>query len=542
MNVEILKSILAFGGGLGMFIYGMHLMADGLQKSAGTKTRNLLAILTNNRVVGVLVGALITAIIQSSSATTVMVVGFVNARLMDLSQAIGVIMGANIGTTMTGWLVSMSEWGSFFKPDFFAPILLIIGTVIMLFAKTERLSQTSSILVGFGILFIGLNTMSGAIAPYSDEPIFYQAFTVIGSNPLFGLLVGAVVTAVIQSSSASMGILQTLAFNGVVNWGAAAFIALGQNVGTCVTALLSCIGAHRNAQRAAMLHLLFNIIGSLLVGSVLWIFFALNPIIAQSTVSGTSLAMFHSGFNIVTTILLFPFANKLVDLAKKMIPEHEEIEEKKYVHLDERMLQNAPIAFDAVRNEIIHMGSMALENIAYSRDVLTSHDHFDKMEKNEQEINAYQKELSAYLGKVDVATLSPSDQLELQHSILAIYNIERISDYCMHILRSSKEMLDHKMSENMIENINTISSHAYKTMKYALKMRESHDVHQYEKVEKHENRVDEMERSMRESYMHRMNEQSYNVQDGIYFLDTIYNYERISDHATELAEYTLQEA
>lgn len=542
MNLEILKSVLAFGGGLGMFIYGMQLMADGLQKSAGEKTRKLLAMLTNNRVVGVLVGALITAIIQSSSATTVMVVGFVNARLMDLSQAIGIIMGANIGTTMTGWLVSMSEWGSFFKPDFFAPILLIIGTVILLFAKTERMKQTSSILVGFGILFIGLNAMSGAIKPYSDEPIFYQAFTVIGSNPIFGLLVGAVVTAVIQSSSASMGILQTLAFNGVVNWSAAAFIALGQNIGTCVTALLSCIGAHRNAQRAAMLHLLFNIIGSILIGSVIWIFFALNPLVAQSTVTGTSLALFHSGFNIATTILLFPFANWLVKLAQKMIPEHEEVKEKEFVHLDKRLLQNAGIAFDVVRQEIIRMGALALSNISYSRDVLVSHDHFEKMEENERKINRFQEELTSYLEKVDIATLPPADKLELQHSILAINNIERISDYCMHILNGSKQMLEHKMSETMIEDINTISSHAYKTMKYALKMRENHDLDQYKKVEKHENRVDEMEKTMRQSYMHRMSEQSYNVQEGIYFLDTIYNYERISDHATQLAEYTLQES
>ncbi|WP_303032367.1 Na/Pi cotransporter family protein, partial [Dubosiella newyorkensis] len=258
MNLDIVKSVLAFGGGLGMFIYGMQLMADGLQKAAGAKTRNLLGILTNNRLIGVLVGALITAIIQSSSATTVMVVGFVNAGLMNLSQAIGVIMGANIGTTMTGWLVSMSEWGSIFKPDFFAPILLIIGTILFLFSKKDRVKEVAGILVGFGILFIGLGTMSGAIKPYSEEPIFYQAFTIIGSNPIFGLLVGAIVTAVIQSSSASMGILQTLAFNGVVNWGAAAFIALGQNIGTCVTALLSCIGANQNAKRAATLHLLFN--------------------------------------------------------------------------------------------------------------------------------------------------------------------------------------------------------------------------------------------------------------------------------------------
>lgn len=542
MNTEILKSLLAFGGGLGMFIYGMQLMADGLQKSAGAKTRNLLAILTNNRIVGVLVGALITAIIQSSSATTVMVVGFVNAGLMNLSQAIGVIMGANIGTTMTGWLVSMSEWGSFFKPDFFAPLLLVAGTAIMLFSKTERTRQFSSILVGFGILFIGLNTMSGAIAPYSDEPIFYQAFTVIGSNPLFGLLVGAVVTAVIQSSSASMGILQTLAFNGVVNWGSAAFIALGQNIGTCVTALISCIGAHRNAQRAAMLHLLFNIIGSILVGTAVWIFFMINPAISHATVSGTSLALFHTGFNIATTVLLFPFANVLVKMSERLIPDHGEMVEKKYMHLDKRMLMGPSFAFDAIRQEIIHMGTLALENISFSRDVLVNPDHFAKMEENEQKIDEYQKELASYLEKFDASTLPPREQVEMQHAMLMINHIERISDYCMNIRDSAKDMLDEKMSEYTIEDINTISSQAYKTMKYALKMRESYDIDHYEKVEKHENRVDEMGSRMRETYIDRLNSGKYNVREGIYFLDTIYNYERISDHASKLAEYTLQEA
>ena len=216
MTMDLLQDIMLFFGGLGMFIYGMQIMAEGLQNSAGSKTRKLLGLLTNNRLLGVLVGALITAIIQSSSATTVMVVGFVNAQIMNLSQAMGVIMGANIGTTMTAWLVSMSEWGSLLKPDFFAPILLVVGVGMMLFSKKEKVKDGANILVGFGILFLGLSTMSGSIEPYADSPIFSQAFTVIGNNPILGLLVGAGVTGIIQSSSASMGILQALAMNGIV--------------------------------------------------------------------------------------------------------------------------------------------------------------------------------------------------------------------------------------------------------------------------------------------------------------------------------------
>ncbi len=541
MNLDIVKSVLAFGGGLGMFIYGMQLMADGLQKAAGAKTRNLLGILTNNRLIGVLVGALITAIIQSSSATTVMVVGFVNAGLMNLSQAIGVIMGANIGTTMTGWLVSMSEWGSIFKPDFFAPILLIIGTILFLFSKKDRVKEVAGILVGFGILFIGLGTMSGAIKPYSEEPIFYQAFTIIGSNPIFGLLVGAVVTAVIQSSSASMGILQTLAFNGVVNWGAAAFIALGQNIGTCVTALLSCIGANQNAKRAATLHLLFNIIGSLIVGTVIWIYFALNPAVAASNVSGTSLALFHTGFNIMTTVLLFPFANLLVKIAKRIIPAHEEESARRPI-LDDRLLETPLIALQTVFQEILNLGSMALESITYSRDLFFDESAFEKLSKNKAKIKEYKNEITNYLEKFDASYLTPEQQLQMQHSILALNNIERISVYCSHIMDRAKDMLDIKISENEREDINTISHHAYKTLKYALRLREEGDVEVFEKVEKHEDSVDAIETDLRSRYMKRMLDNRQGIENGILFLDVIDYYESISDHAERLARYTLQEA
>ena len=538
MNLDIVKSVLAFGGGLGMFIYGMQLMADGLQKAAGAKTRNLLGILTNNRLIGVLVGALITAIIQSSSATTVMVVGFVNAGLMNLSQAIGVIMGANIGTTMTGWLVSMSEWGSIFKPDFFAPILLIIGTILFLFSKKDRVKEVAGILVGFGILFIGLGTMSGAIKPYSEEPIFYQAFTIIGSNPIFGLLVGAIVTAVIQSSSASMGILQTLAFNGVVNWGAAAFIALGQNIGTCVTALLSCIGANQNAKRAATLHLLFNIIGSLIVGTVIWIYFALNPAVAASNVSGTSLALFHTGFNIVTTVLLFPFANLLVKIAKRIIPAHEEESARRPI-LDDRLLETPLIALQTVFQEILNLGSMALESITYSRDLFFDESAFEKLSKNKAKIKEYKNEITTYLEKFDASYLTPEQQLQMQHSILALNNIERISVYCSHIMDRAKDMLDIKISENEREDINTISHHAYKTLKYALRLREEGDVEVFEKVEKHEDSVDAIETDLRSRYMKRMLDNRQGIENGILFLDVIDYYESISDHAERLARYTL---
>ena len=268
--MQHIEMLFRFIGGLGMFLYGMNVMADGLQKSAGGRMRHLLEVLTKNRLMGILLGAAVTAVIQSSSATTVMVVGFVNAGLMNLTQAAGIIMGANIGTTITAWVVSMSEWGSALKPEFFAPLLIGIGAFLILFSKKEKARELSEILMGFGILFIGLSFMSGAITPYRDAPIFSEAFRILGGNPILGILTGLAVTAVIQSSSASVGILQTLAANGVVTWNSAIYITLGQNIGTCVTALLSSLGAQRTAKRAAAIHLLFNVIGAVIFGGIMF--------------------------------------------------------------------------------------------------------------------------------------------------------------------------------------------------------------------------------------------------------------------------------
>lgn len=357
--MEIMKSILAFAGGLGMFIYGMHLLAEGLQQAAGSRARKLMAFLTGNRLAAVFTGAAVTALIQSSSAATVMVVGFVNASVMTLQQAVGVIMGANIGTTMTGWIVSMGEWSAFLKPSMIAPAFLFAGTVCLLTAKKEQLKHVAHILIGFGILFMGLDSMSGAIAPYTDEPVFADAFRLLGSNPIYGLLTGAVVTAIIQSSSASMGILQTLAMAGVVNWGAAAFIALGQNIGTCATALLSCIGTDRNARRAAVIHLLFNVIGSVVIGLCLWVFFLFNPAIAQSNVTGTELAVFHTSFNVLCTIMLFPFAGWLVKLSGQLVPAAGKTKKGAFVRLDPRMGEAPALALEAIESQIYAMSKIA---------------------------------------------------------------------------------------------------------------------------------------------------------------------------------------
>ena len=342
--MQHIGNLFGFIGGLGMFLYGMNIMAEGLQKSAGNKMKQLLGYLTNNRLLGVLVGALVTAIIQSSSATTVMVVGFVNAQIINLTQAAGVIMGANIGTTITAWLVSASEWSVFLKPEFIAPLILGIGAFVLMFAKKEKYRQFSEIAIGFGILFIGLSFMSDSISIYRESPIFSKAFAVLGGNPILGILTGTVVTAIIQSSSASVGILQTLAMNGIVNWRSAVFITLGQNIGTCVTALLSSIGANKTAKRAAVIHLLFNVIGAILFGIIMLLFFTINQAWAVSQISSTQISIFHTIFNVANTIILFPFANLLVKLSGEIVKDtedEEELDEEELTmrHLDTRIME-----------------------------------------------------------------------------------------------------------------------------------------------------------------------------------------------------------
>lgn len=546
MTMDLLQDIMLFFGGLGMFIYGMQIMAEGLQNSAGSKTRKLLGLLTNNRILGVLVGALITAIIQSSSATTVMVVGFVNAQIMNLTQAVGVIMGANIGTTMTAWIVSMSEWGSLLKPDFFAPILLVVGVGMMLFSKKEKIKDGANILVGFGILFIGLSTMSGAIEPYSDSPIFSQAFTVIGNNPILGLLVGAAVTGIIQSSSASMGILQALAMNGVVNWGSAVFIALGQNIGTCVTAILSCIGANKNAKRAAVIHLLFNCIGALFFGAICWLTFLAIPNLAMSNVTSTELAIFHTCFNVLTTIILFPFANKLVTLSKLIIKDNVEEdnavdEGEVLVKLDERLLQTPSFALVRVNREIEKMGKLALESIAYTKDALLEKKNIDKIYDREKKINEYEKQLSEFISLMDLSTLNEKEQLQVKHALLAVSDVERIGDHCRNIADMAKDLEEDAFSQSAKDDIEIISNQCYKTLRWALDIRANLDVSKFEKVEKHETKVDKMQDQMREGHIQRLIDKKCQVEAGIIFLDSVSDYERISDHAENLAQYVVEE-
>ena len=384
--MNYLDIIIPFVGGLGMFIYGMQIMAQGLENAAGSKMKSLLEVLTKNKLMGVLLGAGITAVIQSSSATTVMVVGFVNAGIMNLPQAMGVIMGANIGTTVTGWLVSSVEWAEFLSPARLAPIAVMAGVILMLVGKRRSSKEIASIIVGFGLLFIGITTMSSAVEPLQNSEGFTSLFVTLGNNPLLGILAGTLVTAIIQSSSASVGILQSLAAAGLVPFSAAIYIIMGQNIGTCVTAILSSLGAKRTAKTAALMHLLFNIIGTIIFSTIAILFFQIvDPVWGKGLITQTEISMVHTAFNIGTTVLLFPVSDWIIKLAKKIGRVEENDQDESLVQLDERVLQTPGLALQATVNEVARMGQIVEDALMVAKNVLfTVKDSETKIVKEEE--------------------------------------------------------------------------------------------------------------------------------------------------------------
>lgn len=553
--LENMGNLFQFVGGLGMFLYGMHMMAEGLQKSAGGRMQKLMGFLTKNRLMAVFAGALITAIIQSSSATTVMVVGFVNAGLMNLTQAVGVIMGANIGTTVTAWLVSMSELGSIFKPEFFAPLLLGIGAFLFLFSKGEGRQKTGGILVGFSILFVGLSFMSGAIEPYREAPVFAQAFTVLGRNPLLAVLAGLVVTAIIQSSSASVGILQTLALNGVVNWQSAVFITLGQNIGTCVTAMLSSAGAGKNAKRASLIHLLFNIIGAVVFGALMWGVFLALPGLAASSINSVEISVFHTFFNIANTLLLFPFAGKLVTLSHRLLPDEKETaaggeapgDEARQMlrRLDPRLLQNPAIAIKTASDETVHMGELALLNIRDAVACVGSKKtgRLKEVYRREGVLNRMAEQLTAFLVEMDSLPMTEAQHAMMKNLFYEVNDMERMGDHAENIAQLAEALAkgDRDFSDKGKKDLAGIAGLVTSAVEEALTARQEQDASRAAKVLDLEARVDEMEKLLREKHIRRLTKGKCTPESGVVFLDLIGNLERIADHATNVAEYVLSE-
>lgn len=552
MSMEDLGNLFQFIGGLGMFLYGMHIMADGLQRSAGGKMQKLMEFLTRNRLLAILVGAGVTAIIQSSSATTVMVVGFVNAGMMTLTQAVGVIMGANIGTTITAWIVSMSEWGSILKPEFFSPLLLGIGAFLLLFSKSEKKNKVGEILVGFSVLFIGLSFMSGSIEPYRDAPIFSQAFVVLGRNPILAILTGAVVTAIIQSSSASVGILQTLAMNGIVTWKSAVFITLGQNIGTCVTALISSSGAGRNAKRASIIHLLFNVCGAVIFGVVMFVVFLINPAWGNSTANSVNISIFHTVFNVTCTIILLPFADGLVKLSGRILraDDKEDVLEDPVAEmqrkLDRRILNNPAIAMEAIQTGVSTMAHLAEKNVALAVEGALNGDKekTDLVFLQEKQINEMEKMLTAFLVEVDNLSLTEHQHEKIKNLFYTVSDIERAGDHAENIAELAEQMRKDKMtfSGKGHSDLEAIAKETMDAFHLAVQARKSDDVEAAAAVDAHEKNVDSLEKDLREKHIRRLSKGKCEPESGVIFLDIISNLERVADHATNIAGYVESES
>lgn len=538
--------IIPFVGGLGMFIYGMQIMAQGLENAAGNKMKSLLEVLTKNKLMGVLLGAAITAVIQSSSATTVMVVGFVNASIMNLTQAMGVIMGANIGTTVTGWLVSSVEWAEFLSPARLAPIAVMAGVILLLIGKRRSSKEIASIIIGFGLLFIGITTMSVAVAPLQENEAFRNIFVVLGSNPLMGILAGAAVTAIIQSSSASVGILQSLAAAGLVPFSAAIYIIMGQNIGTCVTAMLSSMGAKRTAKTAALMHLLFNIIGTILFSIIAIIYF---EIIHKNTTYGvitqTQISLVHTVFNIGTTVLLFPASNWIIKLAKKIGKAEELEQDRSKVLLDDRILETPGIALQSTINEVARMGGIVEETLDVAKEVLFTlkGDQIRFLKEEETTVDKLSAGITNYAIKLSSLPLNEKEHQEIAHLLQIVSDIERISDYCENISEFAETLHEKKVSFSEVgtEQLKEMMEVCAASYKYAIQAFVSQSKEKALKVIEKETKADDLEITLRSKHIKRLTNNQCNIEAGIVFLDTLVCLERISDHARNIAEEVLEQ-
>ena len=551
--LEHVGNLFMFIGGLGMFLYGMHVMADGMQKSAGNKMKDFLGMLTGNRFMAVGIGALITAIIQSSGATTVMVVGFVSAGLMTLSQAVGVIMGANIGTTITAWIVSLSQLGdsaALLNPQFYAPLLVGIGALIIMFAKSNKKQNIAEIIIGVGLLFLGLKSMSGAIKPYTDAPIFSIIFTTLGYNPILGILAGAVITALLQSSSVSVGILQTLAVNGLVGTNAAVFITLGENIGSCVTAMLSAMGGSRTAKRAAAIHLSFNVIGAILFGVICTALFMVRPEIAGHKITPVEISLFHTGFKLTMTVLLFPFAEKLVDLSGFLIKETEADRlaaeaEGSILHLDPRIFEQPSIAVVALSNEVVRMGEMVLENVRRAVNVCFSRDEkeIEKVFEVEKRVNRINKELTEYLIHANNLSLNNRQKLIVANLFNSLTDIERSGDHAENITEQVQLLIERnqEFSELGHNDLLEITAAVDEAFEGAVQARKTGSRKIAVHVGECEDKVDQLRDDLKIRHIDRLSRGECDPAAGIVFIEIVDNLERISDHAENLAQYVLKE-
>lgn len=536
--------VLSLLGGLALFLFGMSVMGEGLEKSAGNKLKTILEKLTSSPLKGFVLGLAVTAVIQSSSATTVMVVGFVNSGIMSLRQAIGIIMGANVGTTATAWILSLSgiQGDGFFiqmlKPTSFSPILAMVGIVMYAFLKDNKKKDIGSIFLGFAVLMFGMDTMSSAVEPLKDVPQFTNILLMF-SNPILGVLAGAALTAIIQSSSASVGILQALSATGRITFGSAIPIIMGQNIGTCATALLSSVGTNKNARRTAIVHLYFNIIGTFVF---LALFYSLKAIFDFQFVHGPvnelGIAIVHTCFNLVTTAVMLPFAGVLEKLACATIPDDKESLDE-FSLLDPRLMVTPPIAIEQCRKVSVRMAdkSKAAMDKALSLIENYNEEDYSFVRETEARIDVYEDRLGSYLVALSSHSLSESDSREVSRLLHTIGDFERISDHAVGIAKACKEMYDKKIhfSKNAMAEIKVISSAISDVLSMSIDCFTTGDLQVAIKVEPLEQVVDKLRSAMKNRHITRLQEGSCTIELGFIFSDLLTNFERVSDHCSNIA-------
>ena len=543
-------SVLTMVGGLALFLYGMQVMGDGLAKVSGGKLERILENLTSNPIKAVLLGAGVTAVIQSSSATTVMVVGFVNSGIMKLNQAVGIIMGANIGTTVTSWILSLSglQGDNVFvklcKPSSFSPLLAVIGVIFLLFIKDEKKKDIGAIMAGFAVLMFGMETMSDAVKPLANVPEFTGILTAF-SNPVLGMIAGAVLTAIIQSSSASVGILQALCVTGAVSYGVAIPIIMGQNIGTCVTALLSSIGATKNAKRAAMVHLYFNIIGTVVF---MVLFYTVNAVVGFSflgtATNAAGIAVIHSLFNVFATMLLLPFGKGLEKLACLTIrddvqPAEVEEERKELQLLDSRFLEKPAFAMEQSVHVANKMAEESKRTLFTAMDLLWNYteDGAKKVGELENLVDQYEDELGTYLVKLSRQNLSVHDSHTLSIVLHCIGDFERISDHAINIMEAAQEMHDKKLifSPKAEEELKVFSRAVQDIVEKAYAVFRDQDEKLAQKVEPLEAVVDELNQEVKKRHIRRLREGKCTIELGFILSDITTSLERVADHCSNIA-------
>lgn len=530
-------------GGLAMFLFGMNFMGTSLEKLGGGKFESVLEKMTNSRIKGLLLGAGVTAVIQSSSAVTVMAVGFVNSKIMSLNQVIGIIMGANIGTTVTSWLLSLTGiesdnlFVSLLKPSSFTPIIALIGIVLYMSSKGEKRKNIGSIFLGFSLLMFGMESMSDAVAPLQNVPEFTSLLTKF-SNPVLGVLAGAVLTAVIQSSSASVGILQALTVTGTITVGSAFPIILGQNIGTCITAAISSVGTSKNAKRTSVVHLAFNVIGAVLA---LALFYGINAVFTlpfiKTAVNAADIAIIHTVFNVFATAVLFPFGKQLEKLACLIIRKDDG--EEKTALMDERFLLSASYAVEKLKQQCDKMAALSKDNVYLCIELVKKYSQsVDKrIAANEERLDAYEDELETYLVKINSLDLSSGDSVNLSKLSHAIGNFERIGDYAFNILKTKRKM--HKdgisFSSNARNELEVMSKAVSEIVDKSVAAFISDDAVLASEIEPLEQVIDNLKAELRARHSKRMENGECTIDNGILFFDIVNSLERIADHCSNLA-------